>query len=235
MDTDKAIRIDYFSDVLCVWAYTAQVRLDELRQNFGSRIDVHYHFIPVFGCTQERIGEGWKERGGYPAYCRNVKEVCTGFPHVAVHPEIWTRNVPASSASCHFFLKGVQLLERAGRISVEPLAEYKGKSLFEAVLWRLREAFFKDLRNVGERGCQLEIAAEFGLPRDALLEQLDSGAAMAAMCRDLALQERYRVEGSPTYVLNEGRQKLYGNIGYRVIEANVEELLRRPEAQASWC
>jgi predicted DsbA family dithiol-disulfide isomerase len=235
MEGDKPIRIDYFSDVLCVWAYTAQVRLDELRQNFGSRIDVHYHFIPVFGCTEERIGEAWKERGGYPAYCRNVQEVCRGFPHVKVHPEIWIRNVPASSASCHQFLKGVQLLERAGQISAEAVAAYRNKTLFEAVLWRVREAFFTELRNVGERACQLEIAAEFGLPRDALLQQLDSGNAMAAMCRDLALQERYRVEGSPTYVLNEGRQKLYGNIGYRVIEVNVEELLRRPEARASWC
>ncbi len=29
--SDRPIRIDYFSDVLCVWAYAAQIRLDELK------------------------------------------------------------------------------------------------------------------------------------------------------------------------------------------------------------
>ncbi len=33
----------------------------------------------------------------------------------------------------------------------------------------------------------------------------------------------------------QGRQKLYGNLGYRIIEANVQEILSRPEHQASWC
>ena len=47
---------------------------------------------------------------------------------------------------------------------------------------------------------------------------------------------RFRIEGSPTIVLNEGRQKLYGNVGFRVIEANIAELLRDPRpGEASWC
>jgi hypothetical protein len=40
---------------------------------------------------------------------------------------------------------------------------------------------------------------------------------------------------SPTFVLNEERQKLYGNFGYRVIEASVHELLAEPGERASWC
>ena len=45
-----------------------------------------------------------------------------------------------------------------------------------------------------------------------------------------------RIEGSPSLVLNEGRQKLYGNVGFRVIEANIQELLREPRINdASWC
>jgi hypothetical protein len=44
------------------------------------------------------------------------------------------------------------------------------------------------------------------------------------------------IEGSPSFVLNEGRQKLYGNIGFRLIEAKIQELLRSPRAdEASWC
>jgi hypothetical protein len=32
-----------------------------------------------------------------------------------------------------------------------------------------------------------------------------------------------------------GRQKLFGNVGYRLLEANVQELLRAPKDEASWC
>jgi hypothetical protein len=45
-----------------------------------------------------------------------------------------------------------------------------------------------------------------------------------------------RIEGSPSFVLNDGRQKLYGDVGFRIIEANIQELLRAPARdQASWC
>jgi hypothetical protein len=45
-----------------------------------------------------------------------------------------------------------------------------------------------------------------------------------------------RIEGSTSLVLNEGRQKLYGNVGFRLIQANVQELFSEPRAdEASWC
>lgn len=45
-----------------------------------------------------------------------------------------------------------------------------------------------------------------------------------------------RIEGSPSLVLNDGRQKLYGNVGFRLIDANIQELFREPRADdASWC
>jgi predicted DsbA family dithiol-disulfide isomerase len=43
------------------------------------------------------------------------------------------------------------------------------------------------------------------------------------------------VRSSPTLLFNEGRQRLSGNVGYRIIEANVRELLDRPIVQHSWC
>jgi len=36
-------------------------------------------------------------------------------------------------------------------------------------------------------------------------------------------------------VLNEGRQKLYGNVGFRIIEGSIKELLADPGDRASWC
>jgi len=43
------------------------------------------------------------------------------------------------------------------------------------------------------------------------------------------------VRASPIFVFNEGRQVLTGNVGYRVIEANVRELLHTLANQSSWC
>ena len=43
------------------------------------------------------------------------------------------------------------------------------------------------------------------------------------------------VRASPTLIFNEDRQRLTGNVRYRIIEANVRELLERPETQQTWC
>jgi len=235
MPNTQPPHIAYFSDVLCVWAYTAQIRLDELKRRFGDRIRLSYHFIPVFGCTEQRVGEGWREQGGYAAFGEHVRSVCSQFPHVQISDRVWQGEVPASSSSSHLFLKAVQLLEQRGQVSAAPQAQFDGRSCFEELAWRLRLAFFRDACNVSDLHCQLELAAQLSLPLAELRGLIDQGEAMAALCRDIELRDQFKVEGSPSYVLNEGRQKLYGNVGYKVIAANVEELLNRPEGQASWC
>jgi hypothetical protein len=35
--------------------------------------------------------------------------------------------------------------------------------------------------------------------------------------------------------LDEGRQKLYGNVGYRIIEDSIHALLADPGERANWC
>ncbi len=158
MSTPSPVRIDYFSDLLCVWAYAAQIRLDELEQHYSAAIDIHQHFIPVFGCTQHSIAEVWKEKGGFPGYSAHVKQIARRFPHVVVHPEIWTRNIPPTSASAQLFVKAVQLLQDKGLIDAAPQAQLQGRSVFESVIWALRVAFFRDLENIAERSVQLAIA-----------------------------------------------------------------------------
>ena len=80
-----------------------------------------------------------------------------------------------------------------------------------------------------------EIAKEMQLPLDKIKQVLDDGTALAEMSRDIELRDEFKVEGSPTYILNEGRQKLYGNVGYRIIEANLLEIIKQPAMEASWC
>jgi predicted DsbA family dithiol-disulfide isomerase len=224
----ELVPIDHYSDVLCIWAYCAQIRLDELRATFGDRVSLRYRFVPVFASTARKFGVGWADRGGFSGYARHVQEIAGRFPHIAVHADVWERVRPASSSSPHLFLKAVQLLEG-------PATTAAGSGL-ERAAWAIRTAIFRDARHNAHRSVQLEVAEELTLPRASIEAALDDGRAFAALFDDVEAQASQKIEGSPTLVFNEGRQKLYGNVGYRVIQASIEELLRSPDThRASWC
>jgi predicted DsbA family dithiol-disulfide isomerase len=230
----KQITISYYSDVLCFWAYAAQIRLDELRTKFAEKIIIEHHFISVFGNTEIRIGEGWKERGGYEGFAEHIIGAATAFPHLNVSPEIWTLSSPKTSAMSHCFLKAVQLLEQKSLIS-SAINEQYNKSIFEEYLWRVRCAFFEKAMDIGDIRVLKNIAEELQLPMADIEIFLNDGSALAALMSDMEKKELFKLEGSPSYILNDGRQKLYGNVGYRVIEANVTELLEYDDNQLSWC
>jgi len=221
MSDSDPVKISYFSDVLCVWAYLAEARLDEIRERLGGQIEITARYCSVFGDTAEKIGVGWAARGGYEGFNRHLREIDERFEHIHVHPDLWLKVRPASSLGIHLFLKAAQL---ASEEASDELA------------WRLRCAFFEQCRDIADASVQREIAKDIGMPISAMDESIGSGAAFASLAADLAEKDRLGVSGSPTYVLNEGRQKLFGNVGYRVIEANIQELLR-PQAvgEASWC
>ena len=81
----------------------------------------------------------------------------------------------------------------------------------------------------------LELAAEQALDASELRQHLEDGSALAALSSDLRSANQLGVRGSPTWILNNGRQVLYGNVGYRILASNIEELLRHPGDDASWC
>jgi predicted DsbA family dithiol-disulfide isomerase len=229
------IRISYVSDVLCIWAYVAEARLDQLRKEFGSSIELEYRFIPIFGATRYRIAEGWKDRGGYSGFGEHVREVAKGFPHVTVSEDVWTKVAPTTSSTAHETLCAARLLVEDGIADSVRHDDLCGRTVFEEATWQVRRAFFEHARDISDRGVLLDLLGEVGLPPSAIEAKLKSGEAMAELCRDIELRDEYKIEGSPTYYLNQGRQKLYGNVGYRVVSANLRELLERPGHQASWC
>ncbi len=229
------IQISYVSDVLCVWAYVAEARLDQLRKEFGSSIELEYRFIPIFGATRHRIDEGWKKRGGYAGFGEHVRGVAEGFPHVSVHERVWSQVAPTTSAAAHEMLCAVRLLMDEGMLNSARSEELAGRNVLEEAIWQVRLAFFEQARDISSRQVLLEVLTRLGIPIPAIEAKLSSGEAMAELCRDIELRDEHKIEGSPTYYLNQGRQKLYGNVGYRVVSANLRELLEQPGHQASWC
>jgi predicted DsbA family dithiol-disulfide isomerase len=232
----RRVTIDYFSDVLCIWAFVHQARMDELRLEFGVKIEVQQRFLPLFGANDKRIARGWADRGGYAGYGRNVRDIAAQFDHVAVHPDVWVRNPPPSSMPAHLFLKAIQVLERRGEIEADWTSGAAGRTRFEEAIWRVRREFFSQAANVCDRNVLNRIAVALHLPVDRIHGLIASGEAHAALHEDQEAREEHGVRGSPTLVLNQGRQVLYGNVGYRIIEANIRELLHVPDTgEASWC
>jgi predicted DsbA family dithiol-disulfide isomerase len=228
----SSVEITYFSDVLCVWAYASQARIEDIKQKFGGDILIEHSFCSVFGDSARKISSTWKDKGGYEGFNSHLRQVAERFPHIDIHPEIWLRTRPSSSASAHLFMKAVQHLDRDRGLT----ASRSAPGIFDEVMWALRCAFFRDCRDISHWDIQCEIAASLGADVGAIEECIHNGTAFARLAANYEDADKMRIEGSPTFVLNEGRQKFYGNIGARLLEANVQELLRdRAVDETSWC
>lgn len=227
----NVVEITYFSDVLCVWAYVSQARIDAVEAKFGDAVRIEHRFCSIFGDTSHKITSIWKDKGGYDGFNAHLRHVAERFPHIKIHPEVWLTTRPLTSASVHLFMKAVQQWERDSVTANPPT-----QSVFDQVMWAFRCAFFRNCRDISRWDVQCEIAAALGVDIDAIESRIHSGLAFARLAADYQDADKMRIEGSPSFVLNEGRQKLYGNVGFRLMEANIQELLRAPRAdEASWC
>ena len=96
-------------------------------------------------------------------------------------------------------------------------------------------AFFQDGMDVSQQSQLFGVAERAGVDLAGLERVMESGAAHAQLAADIGAAAKIPVRASPTLMLNENRQLLAGNVGYRVLEASVRELLRSPDDQRSWC
>lgn len=230
----SAPHITYFSDVLCIWAHVAQPRVDALIEEFGDTIEVEERFVSVFPDMRYKRETYWGNHGGMEAYNADLQRLAEGHPHVAIHPDTWTKARPATSAHVHHYLKAVQILDTDRDHPALPGKAYRDLPSTRLIR-RFRYGFFNEGLDVGDPETQRRIAAEEGIDVDAVERVFRNGEAMARLEVDHGIAEKLKLRGSPSYLMNDGRQILYGNVGYRLIRANVQELFRHPEPnEASW-
>jgi predicted DsbA family dithiol-disulfide isomerase len=222
----KPIPIIYYSDVLCVWAYFAQLRVDAIQRTYGERVQFEYRYCSVFGDTARKISTAWATKGGYEGFNAHILHAAAGFPELKLNPSIWLTVRPASSMAPLLFLKAIQLGAIEGEWGIDAL---------EIAIKQMRGAFFEEAQDISDQDILRQVAERASVDMSLLTRFTKSGRAHAALATDYKEADASGVQGSPTFILNEGRQKLFGNVGYRIIEANIEELLRQPSSdQASW-
>jgi len=221
------IQIDHFSDVLCVWAYFSEPRLAEVAKNFGNKVEITHRFVPVFGDVPGKMATTWASKGGYQAFADHLHHSSEQFPESQLNDQIWRNVRPTSSLGPHLYLKAIELCENDAHCLA---------GAFTSAIKKMRAAFFIEGFDIARLEVQQLVGENAGAPIGAVLAYLNDGRAAAALSADYKAAETLGISGSPTLVLNQGRQKLYGNVGYRIIEANILELLRNPKPEdASWC
>lgn len=216
-----SISIDYFTDVLCVWAWISQPRLQELNEQWGDRVTVRHRYMDIFGDAHGKIRARWGGDEGFDKFSAHVHESAEAYPEAAVHRDIWQHTRPTGSQPAHLYIKAVELTN--------------GADVAREYALEIRRAFFVEARDVSEADVLMQLARDINIARSELEGPLDDGTAFAALSHDLQEAREQHLRGSPTWVLNEGRQVLFGNVGYRILHANIEELLRTDAGGASWC
>jgi len=219
------LKITHFSDVLCVWAYISQARVAELCSNFADEVVFDYRYLDVFGDVATKMATQWGERGGLAGYAAHVEEIAAQFDHIRLDADVWRKSPPTSSMPAHLVLSAARLVEeRPGE---------SGRLL--DLDHEIRRSFFEAAVDVSRTSILLDLCAQQGIDVTAVEARLADGSAYAALATDLKQATELGIRASPTMTFNEGRQTLTGNVGYRVIEANVRELLHHPRDQHSWC
>jgi len=224
----STVEVAHYSDVLCVWAYITQIRIQELRNNFSDEVNIDYRFLHVFGDVSGKMTDQWADRGGLEGYAAHVQEIAAKFPHIEISSQAWVANPPTSSLPAHLMLCGARAMRANDPQGV-------ASDIVERLLGALRHAFFVEAIDISNQQQLYEVADRVDIDMPALQKVLASGEAHARMADDLGAATQSSVRASPTFIFNEGRQVLAGNVGYRVLEANIRELLHDPGQRQSWC
>ena len=221
MNNKTPLTVAYYSDVLCVWAWIAQRRVEELNAEFEKRIEIKNLFVDIFGDVPSKMDSQWQSKGGYSGFARHVQQVAERFEEAPVHPDVWNVVRPNTSANAHMVCKAIEL-------------SYGPQQAADSALW-FRKAFFVEALDISDLDVLCEVVKDHGLEPEGIQQRVRDGSAMAALMGDYQQARQQNIKCSPSFVIDGGRQALYGNVGYRVIQANVEELLKQPEEEASWC
>jgi len=218
---NNPLTIEYFSDILCVWAWITQRRIEELTSEFNSKIKLRHRYIDIFGDTSNKVQSQWREREGYRGFAQHIRESAAPYTNAPINPGIWINVRPTTSANAHLVLKAAEIVT--------------GGTGCAELSFKIRKAFFAEAKDISHFSVLYDIAEENALNIEKIDQCIANGSAMASLMNDYQMSKKQCIKGSPSFNMNSGRQTLYGNIGYRILKANIDERLHQHLGDASWC
>jgi predicted DsbA family dithiol-disulfide isomerase len=174
-----------YSDVHCPYAYVTVFRLRKLRDEFRGRVVIDYKSLAL-----EYVN---KRPTPKPILDNEAPIVLLGEPGIPYQP--W--HAPES----HWPVTMWPAFEAI------KCAEMQSPDLASDLDWAIRTAFFAHSRCISMRHVLFELAEAAGLDMDRFAADFDSGAGKWLVLEEAREGwERLKVPGSPTLVLQSGRQ-----------------------------
>jgi predicted DsbA family dithiol-disulfide isomerase len=170
-----------WAEYYCPWCYIGAVRLHHVYPEYQGRVRLRVRPFPLEAMGGEAVPRAVLEQEWWLAAIQEPRATFKPW-----QSETWpTTTLPAFDAAW--------------------CAAQQGEAAFLNYDLRLRRAFFAESRDIGRPEVLLEIAREAELDVDRLSRELERGEARSAVLADARLgQERYRVRGTPTIMLDDG-------------------------------
>jgi predicted DsbA family dithiol-disulfide isomerase len=203
---EQPVTIEVWSDYVCPFCYMVEPVLEQLRQEHGDTVQVHWRAFelraepkPTLDPAAESLRDTW-ERIVYPM---------------------------AAERGMTLRLPPVQPRSRKAFEAAE-FARETGK--FDAFHRALFQAFFQEGRDIGDLAVLRELATSVGLDAEALGRALADGRYTERVLRDQELAQTLRLTGVPAMLVrpSEGQQGVLvnGAQSYETMEEAVKYVRR---------
>lgn len=209
------LKIEYWTDPMCIWAYVAESRYDAVIERWADRIEVQHRLVPIFGSLAWRFHRGPWANGGVADRIIKTRQVAKANGFDSVSGECWS-HAPTSSWAAACAVTAVFAMEGQGDAPPRSGAKYQTA---------LRKHFFEDNKDISRRRVQLDLADRLKLSTSSMAALLDNGEALALVWEAHHERESRQIQGSPTWELDSGRCRMYGNFHVRALHATIESLL----------
>lgn len=180
----------YFADPMCSWCYGFSPVIDQIRQAYGRALPIRIVMGGLRPGTETPMTEEAK------------RQIVSHWTHVQE-----ASGLPFDAA----------VLDREGFVyDTDPAARAvvvvrrEGEELAARYLSAAQRAFYAENRDVTSGEVLADLAAGFGLDREAFLDAWASEEAKQETWRDYAISQRAGVTGFPTLVGGPNAQGVYG-------------------------